>query len=129
MNGGKEKAKNKAVADVEVKAKVKDRIKELTVKQVKAEDDAQVHDMQKKEKASKSRARNGDLPEGAQDQERFRKTFIPTVIHQVASLPDPFRFPDKEFRQILQAVWTQVYGNNVPHKVEDNDVVYQVVHI
>jgi hypothetical protein len=78
-------------------------------------------------KKSKTRAKNNDLPTGAHDNDRFRHTFIPTLVWWTAYQPDAWKVDDNDLIYAMREIWQAVYGRSVPHKIRLNDSVFQVV--
>jgi hypothetical protein len=78
-------------------------------------------------KSKASRAKNGDLPEGASEDNRFRRAFIPTLSWFHARLMDTFNVPDKILLKGMQLSWNASYGKKLPYEIELNDSVFQVV--
>lgn len=73
------------------------------------------------------RFKNDDLPTGSHDNDRFRRSFVPTVTWFDAFQPDAWRVADEERLRAFRAAWVAVYGDSVPHKIKLNDSVFQVV--
>lgn len=94
---------------------------------LKIEDDFQT--IQQDNKKSIVRVKNGDLPLGAHDQERFRKAFIPTLIWYAAFQLDPWKIDDNDYVNAMQQIWNKVYGKTIPVKIEINDAVFKLVRI
>jgi hypothetical protein len=78
-------------------------------------------------KKSKARAKNNDLPAGAHDKDRFRRVFIPTLIWFEGYQPDGWKVDDDEHIRAMQAIWLTSFGSSVPHKIQLNDPIFQVV--
>jgi hypothetical protein len=95
------------------------------------EDDAQLDQEDTKEDTKKSifRPKNSDLPIGAQDRDRFRKVFIPTLIWYSAFQLDPWKIDDDHFVNGMQTIWNKIYGRAVPITIEIHDNVFQVVRV
>ena len=75
-----------------------------------------------------SHTNNTNLPNGSQEQDKFRRCFIPAVFWHVATLTDAFKTVDTELVPSLQKIWDATYGCTVPYEIKVNDPVFQVVH-
>ena len=75
------------------------------------------------------KATRDDLPPGCQDQNRFRKRYIPTAIWFAASYQNPFVIDDQAAVDALQQIWDAVYDNAIPSytNVEVGDAVFKLV--
>ncbi|KAI0654345.1 hypothetical protein C8Q70DRAFT_1058588 [Cubamyces menziesii] len=66
----------------------------------------------------------GDLPPGAQNDDRWNSRFVPTLYEYQGSRHDPWTFGDASSVDVVQAIWDKVYGDSLPHKVVSNDNVH-----
>jgi hypothetical protein len=73
------------------------------------------------------RSSNKDLPMGSQDNNRFRRHFIPTLLKRIAALGDPWVLVDTESVTIMQKVWRRIYSDEVKHTFVVNDPVFKNV--
>lgn len=94
---------------------------------MKIEDGLQL--VEQESKKTIIRAKNGDLPIGAHDGERFRRLFVPTLIWYTAFQSDPWKIDDSDHVNAMQEIWNKVYGKTVPYRIEVNDDVFKVVRI
>jgi hypothetical protein len=78
-------------------------------------------------RGSRERAKNEDLPDGCQDQGRWRKIFIPTYITYLAGYKDGWIVGDTDAINALQKIWKAVYGDEIPYTIEVNDAVHAIV--
>ena len=78
-------------------------------------------------KLMKPRYNNGDLPPGALAGNLWRRTVIPTFLHFVASLRDPWTFADDNATHALQLIWDHIYTSQVQHDIASNGAVFSVV--
>ena len=69
-----------------------------------------------------------DLPEGATDENRWRKVFIPTFIHYVAQQNDAWGVRDEVVKPALQVLWDAIYPD-IEHKVKVDGAVFYLVRV
>jgi len=70
--------------------------------------------------------RNEDLPRGCQDENQWRKHFIPTFLWYVAWQRDPWAMDEADTTLALQQIWDQLYGGLIPYTVKAHDAVYAI---
>jgi hypothetical protein len=70
---------------------------------------------------------NGDLPEGCQTGSKWRRVFVPTYMHYVAGCSNPWAVADDVAQDVLQIVWDEIYGGEIPHTVDMASSVLTVV--
>ena len=99
---------------------------------VKIEDD--VPAQQSNQQVGRKKFVNGDLPEGCEKRNRWRRVFIPSYIHFIASYSDPWSMNDDDIIEAMQSTWDEVfvdsidkYGECIPHVVEINEAVFSIV--
>ena len=71
--------------------------------------------------------RNEDLPHGCQDENQWRKHFIPTFLWYVAWQQDPWAMDEADTTLALQQIWDQLYAGLIPYTVKAHDAVYSIV--
>jgi hypothetical protein len=76
----------------------------------------------------KPRRKIASLPSGAEDDNMFRGTFIPTYERWVGTQANPWVIPDDVAIKTLQAIWDAIYLA-VPWTVKPNDCVFERVRI
>jgi hypothetical protein len=69
-----------------------------------------------------------DLPEGATDERRWRKVFVPTFIHYVAQQNDPWGVRGELVKPALQIAWDNIYPH-IKHQVKSDGPVFHLVRI
>ncbi|KAJ8475491.1 hypothetical protein ONZ51_g6528 [Trametes cubensis] len=74
--------------------------------------------------AGKRKWTTGDLPPGAQNDDRWNSQFVPTLYEYQGSRHDPWTFGDASSVDVVQTIWDKVYGDSLPHKVVSNDNVH-----
>jgi hypothetical protein len=67
-----------------------------------------------------------DLPEGCAEDNRWRKTFIPTYIWFVAQQDDPWAVSDVAAKAGLQKIWNVVYPD-IKYKIRTDGPVFALV--
>ncbi|KAN0105548.1 hypothetical protein V8E52_010929 [Russula decolorans] len=72
----------------------------------------------------KKKFRNEDLPCGCQDQNRWRKRFIPTFLWYTAYQMDPWNLEEDAAVDAMQQIWNQIYGKAIPYQITTHDVVH-----
>jgi hypothetical protein len=70
------------------------------------------------------------LPIGCQDDNRFRKVFLPTWYKFCGQQDDPFAIPDAVAKDAMQEIWDRSYKKYLPpHKITVDGPVFGVVSI
>jgi len=77
--------------------------------------------------SSRKGFKNSDLPAGCQDNDKWRREFIPTYLWWVATQPDPWNVDDEKALEALQAIWDKIYGAKIPYVITLNDAVFSIV--
>ncbi|KAN0109337.1 hypothetical protein V8E52_009381, partial [Russula decolorans] len=72
----------------------------------------------------KKKFRNEDLPRGCQDQNRWRKRFIPTFLWYTAYQMDPWNLEEDAAVDAMQQIWNQIYGKAIPYQITTHDAVH-----
>ncbi|KAL7282943.1 hypothetical protein ACG7TL_002371 [Trametes sanguinea] len=77
-------------------------------------------------RGSKGRAprRNSSLPQGAQDGNRWKGVFVPTLLKALGTRDDPWNVTDQEMVAIMQSIWDATYGSRLPFTIKVNDAVH-----
>jgi len=81
--------------------------------------------------------KNGDLPDGCQTGDVWRRTFIPTYLWWVATQPDPWCLDDEKAIEAMQDIWDTIYvtkdtkdtkdkKDNKDKKDDDTKIVYVI---
>jgi hypothetical protein len=72
---------------------------------------------------------NADLPNGAMNNNTWRKIVIPTYIQYLAGQDskETWSIDDKESTTLLQAIWNFTYGAEVPHFIRVNGPAFSIV--
>jgi len=74
-----------------------------------------------------SKFTNRDLPPGCQGGNRWRSVFIPSVAHWCRGNVDPWTIEVGDLRDTMQAIWDEVYRNQVVHHITLKGAVFHVV--
>jgi hypothetical protein len=74
---------------------------------------------------------NSDLPNGAINNNTWRKKVIPTYIQYLAGLDvkETWTVGDKDSITLLQNIWNFTYGAELPHVVKVNGPVFLIVSL
>lgn len=80
---------------------------------------------------------NEDLPDGAQDQNIWRRIVIPTFVMYIAGRKDIWSVKDEEAVVSLQKIWDHVYVNSrtepnekkIEHTIKISCAVYSIVSL
>jgi hypothetical protein len=75
----------------------------------------------------KKKFRNEDLPRGCQDDNRWRRNFIPTFLWYAAYQTDPWNLEEDAAVDAMQQIWNQLYGKAIPYRIMTHDAVYIIV--
>ncbi|CDO73952.1 hypothetical protein BN946_scf185016.g109 [Trametes cinnabarina] len=77
-------------------------------------------------RGSKGRAprRNSSLPQGAQDGNRWKGVFVPTLLKALGTRDDPWNVTDQGMVAIMQSIWDATYGSRLPFTIKVNDAVH-----
>jgi hypothetical protein len=70
-----------------------------------------------------------DLPAGCNENNLFRKCFIPTYFKFVAKGGNPWTMDDLEAVKAMQKIWNQVYGKTIPYKITTDCPVFAIVSL
>lgn len=68
-----------------------------------------------------------DLPDGAQDHDRWSSLFVPTLLRFQGCRHDPWTWDARGSVPVIQKIWDAVYGDSLPHTVVAGDNVHKVV--
>lgn len=71
--------------------------------------------------------KNGDLPDGCQTGDVWRRAFIPTYLWWVATQPDPWCLDDEKAIEAMQDIWDTIYDTKDKKDKKDDDT--KVVHV
>ena len=71
--------------------------------------------------------KNGDLPDGCQTGDVWRRAFIPTYLWWVATQPDPWCLDDEKAIEAMQDIWDTIYDTKDKNDKKDDDT--KVVHV
>ena len=77
--------------------------------------------------SSRKGFKNGDLPDGCQDNDTWRRAFIPTYLWWVATQPDPWNLDDELALEAMQDIWNKIYGATILYVITLNDAVFSIV--
>jgi len=74
---------------------------------------------------------NADLPNGAMNNNTWRKKVIPTYIQHLAgqNVKETWTIEDGDSVTLLQTIWNFIYGAEVPHTIKVNGAVFLVVSL
>lgn len=72
---------------------------------------------------------NADLPNGAMNNNTWRKKLIPTYIQYLAGqdVKETWTIEDRNALTLLQTIWNFLYGAEVPHTIKVNGPVFSIV--
>jgi hypothetical protein len=72
--------------------------------------------------------KNGDLPDGCQTGDVWRRAFIPTYLWWVATQPDPWCLDDEKAIEAMQDIWDAIYDTKDKKDKKDDDtkIVYAI---
>ena len=68
-----------------------------------------------------------DLPQGCNENNLFRKRFIPMYIKFLAQGGDPWTVDDLMAVTAMQKIWNTVYGKTIPYKISSDGPVFAIV--
>jgi hypothetical protein len=89
--------------------------------------------------------KNGDLPDGCQTGDAWRRAFIPTYLWWVSTQPDPWCVDEEKAIEAMQEIWDAIYDSKdkkdkknkkdtkdddtkIPYVITLNDAVSSVVN-
>jgi hypothetical protein len=82
------------------------------------------------EKKSKRRHfTNSNLPAGAQDQDVWRKLFIPTYARWLGRFAELWNIDEAKELVALQQIWDTIYRLTIQYTIKANDAVVAIVRI
>lgn len=80
-----------------------------------------------KSSSSGKKSTTNDLPDGAQDHDRWSSLFVPTLLRFQGCRHDPWTWDARGSVSVIQKIWDAVYGDSLPHTVVAGDSVHKVV--
>lgn len=77
--------------------------------------------------SSGKKSTTNNLPDGAQDHNRWSSAFVPTLLRYQGSRHNPWTWDARGSVPVIQKIWDVVYGDSLPHRVVAGDNVHKVV--
>jgi hypothetical protein len=81
----------------------------------------------KLEKGRAQKFNNKDLPEGCQDQLKWRRRYVPTYLRFLSSYTKVWTISDNDAVTAMQKIWDDIYGDQIPYNVNVNSAVFKTV--
>ena len=81
----------------------------------------------KLEKGRAQKLNNKHLPEGCQDDLKWRRRYVPTYLRFLSSYPKVWTIADNEAVKAMQKIWNVIYGDEIPYDVNVNCAVFKTV--